>query len=156
MPIHQIATWFSKAIPEPAEKNFTTQTGVHFEEVSEMIESLEGLDAHSRAVFDQAATALNALADGLKSGTVTAAVKDPVELLDALCDQVVTATGVAHMTGLDMEAGLKEVADSNDSKFDAAGQPIFNEDMKIMKGPSYFRANLAPHAEGATFILEAT
>ena len=43
---------------------------------------------------------------------------------------------------LDIEGALKEVADSNDSKFDDEGRPIFNEQLKIMKGPNYFRPQL--------------
>ena len=40
------------------------------------------------------------------------------EELDALCDQIVTAIGVAHMSGMDIQGALQEVANSNDSKFE--------------------------------------
>ncbi|MEG9499874.1 hypothetical protein [Mannheimia indoligenes] len=58
-----------------------------------------------------------------------------------LCDQIVTAIGVAYMFGMDIQGALKEVADSNDSKFEN-GEPVFNEQGKIAKGKHYFSPNL--------------
>lgn len=65
-----------------------------------------------------------------------------IELLDALCDQIVTAIGVAHMFGFDIQGALQEVANSNDSKFED-GKPVFNEHGKIAKGKNYFKPELA-------------
>ncbi|SSX60346.1 nucleoside triphosphate pyrophosphohydrolase family protein [Actinobacillus lignieresii] len=67
--------------------------------------------------------------------------EDKVELLDALCDQIVTAIGVAHMFGMNIQGALQEVANSNDSKFED-GKPVFNEQGKIAKGKHYFKPNL--------------
>jgi hypothetical protein len=39
--------------------------------------------------------------------------------------------------GMDIEAALKEVAALSDSKFGEDGQPNFNDQTKIMKGPRY-------------------
>ena len=63
------------------------------------------------------------------------------ELLDALCDQIVTAVGVAHMLGMDIEGALNEVNNSNWSKFED-GEPVFNEQGKIAKGRDYFAPDL--------------
>jgi hypothetical protein len=52
---------------------------------------------------------------------------DRVKLLNSLCGQFITSLGSAHVNALDIESGIKEVADSNDSKFDADGTPIFNK-----------------------------
>lgn len=65
-----------------------------------------------------------------------------IELLDSLCDQIVTAVGVAHMLGMDIEGALKEVNDSNMSKFED-GKAVFNENGKIKKGKHYRKPNLA-------------
>ena len=83
----------------------------------------------------------------LKSGDLAIAFDnvDRVTLLDALCDQIVTAVGVAHMLGMDIEGALKEAASSNDSKFGEDGKPIFNEQSKIMKGPHYQSPDLTAY-----------
>lgn len=45
--------------------------------------------------------------------------------------------------GFDMSGALKEVNLSNWSKFDENGNPIFNENGKIVKGENYFKPDLA-------------
>lgn len=67
---------------------------------------------------------------------------DKVELLDALCDQIVTAIGVGHMMGWDILGALNEVISSNDSKRDENGNFIFDENGKIKKSEHYFKPNL--------------
>ena len=59
-----------------------------------------------------------------------------IELLDALCDQIVTAIGVAHMFGFDIKNALAEVNKSNWSKFEN-GKPVFYKNGKIKKGKYY-------------------
>lgn len=63
-------------------------------------------------------------------------IKDSVELLDALADQIVTATGVGTFLGMNVPGALAEVNRSNYSKFED-GEPIFNENKKVMKGKDY-------------------
>ena len=65
-----------------------------------------------------------------------------VELLDALCDQIVTAVGVAYMMGMDIEGALAEFNRSNWSKFEG-GVPVFNEQGKIAKGAEYTPSELS-------------
>jgi predicted HAD superfamily Cof-like phosphohydrolase len=67
-----------------------------------------------------------------------------VELLDALCDQIVTAVGVAYMMGMDIEGALAEVNRSNWSKFEG-GVPVFNEQGKIAKGVEYTPPELSDY-----------
>lgn len=62
--------------------------------------------------------------------------EDRAELLDALCDQIVTATGIGTFLGMNVPGALSEVNRSNYSKF-VNGEPIFNENQKVMKGPDY-------------------
>lgn len=137
-------TWFRKAVPEPEAKNFTTQFGVHLEEVVESLQELTPLTPPTQSLLRNATELLHQLANELKmNGNVT--VSNPTMFLDALCDQIVTATGTAHMLGYDIMGAMDEVNASNFSKFDEQGQPIFNENMKIMKGPKYFKPDLAKY-----------
>ena len=64
------------------------------------------------------------------------------DLLDALCDQIVTAIGVGYMAGFDMAGALQEVIRSNASKFEN-GKPLFDENGKIRKGKDYTQPELA-------------
>ncbi|MFA7188482.1 MAG: nucleoside triphosphate pyrophosphohydrolase family protein [Sphaerochaetaceae bacterium] len=138
-------TWFEKAVPEPTGKNFSTQLGVHLEEVAEMLQALEGRTPAVVHLLQDAISALDTLGEQCKADQNSVDVVDPLEMLDGICDQIVTATGVAHMLGYDVVAAMTEVNASNFSKFDAEGQPIFNENQKIMKGPNYFKPDLAPY-----------
>lgn len=69
-------------------------------------------------------------------------IKDSVELLDALADQIVTATGVGTFLGMNVPGALAEVNRSNYSKFED-GEPIFNENKKVMKGKDYTPPDLS-------------
>jgi hypothetical protein len=134
--INSIFNWFGDAVPSPTEQNVAVQLGVHFEEVAEMLTSLG---------FGHEALVLDSLAESLKGPNPPALDNvDRKELLDSLCDQIVTAVGVAHMHDMDIVGALMEVNRSNYSKFDSDGNPIFNENGKIKKGPYYIKPNLAP------------
>ena len=71
-----------------------------------------------------------------KQGAVTASVKNRVEVLDSLCDQIVTVVGVGYCAGMNVAGGLEEVNRSNWSKF-VNGVPMKNEYGKIVKGDGY-------------------
>ena len=66
-----------------------------------------------------------------------------LELLDAICDQIVTAVGVGYMMGFDVEGALKEVIRSNNSKM-VDGKFIFDGNGKIAKPESFSEPNLKP------------
>lgn len=147
----QIKSWFEKAVPDPSKHNIHSQIGVHLEEVVEMLVVLQAAGATMR-VRDEiglAVDVLNYAQKQIKAFTAGAEIAvedlDRTELLDALCDQIVTSIGVAHMMEMDIEGALREVANSNDSKFDPNGNPIFNEQKKILKGPNYFAPNLTKY-----------
>lgn len=145
--IDSIFGWFKKAVPEPNHKNIHTQIGVHFEEVAEMLLALSGDDDQTEVLLHNAYLANHLLAEHLKNNVgalnLDMTIESKVELLDALCDQIVTATGVGYMLGMNLPMALEEVNASNYSKF-VNGEPIFNENLKIMKGPNYFIANVKP------------
>src|SRR5690606_12600982 len=87
------------------------------------------------------AQTVKALADRLKAGHCTARIIDPVEHLDALADQIITAVGCAHMARMDIIGALDEVNRSNFSKFED-GKPVFNDQGKIKKGRGYSEPEL--------------
>jgi hypothetical protein len=146
--IDSIFNWFKKAVPEPNHKNIHTQIGVHFEEVAEMLLALSGDDDQTEVLLHNAYLANHLLAEHLKSnvGALNLDISNQakIDLLDALCDQIVTATGVGHMLGMKLPIALEEVNASNYSKF-VNGEPVFNENLKIMKGHNYFIANVKFH-----------
>lgn len=70
--------------------------------------------------------------------------KDRVEILDALIDILVVATGAAHSLGADGEGAAAEVFRSNFTKVDkATGKVIKREDGKVLKPATYSPPELA-------------
>ena len=140
MSIHSIIRWFEIAKPEPTFADIAVQVGCHYEEVSEMLEATNNCDD------------LSDLAEFYKDGFGNDNVVnfDHLALLDALCDQVVTAIGVGVLLGFDMAGAIKEVNRSNYTKFakDQDGRPVpyINPNGKIGKNPETYQApNLTPY-----------
>lgn len=144
-PLEETYQWFQLAVPAPTEHNVTVQLGVHFEEIQEMLGQLDSTDARTADFISIAYDAMRDLANDLKSNAPDLLITDPVEFLDSVCDQIVTATGSAYMLGMDPVGGLDEVNTSNWSKF-VDGKPQFDENGKIQKGPNYRKPNLQSFA----------
>lgn len=144
MSLERTLEWFKEAVPVPTKNVQLIQTGVHFEEVAEMIEQIS-IPGYEEIVL-RAKTSLIELATLLKTNkTITLKILDRKEFLDAIVDQMVTGTGTAYQFGMDVLGGLNEVNDSNYSKFDESGKAIFDENGKIAKNKSTYRkAELAP------------
>ena len=68
--------------------------------------------------------------------------KDITEIADALTDILYVTYGAGHAYGIDLDKCFDEVQNSNMSKLDGNGKPIYNENGKVMKGPNYFKPNL--------------
>ena len=68
--------------------------------------------------------------------------KDIKEVADALTDILYVTYGAGHAFGIDLDKCFEEVQNSNMSKLDKNGKPIYNEHGKVMKGPNYFKPNL--------------
>ena len=68
--------------------------------------------------------------------------KDILEVADALTDILYVAYGAGHAFGIDLDKCFEEVQNSNMSKLDENGKPIYNDSGKVMKGPKYFKPNL--------------
>ena len=69
--------------------------------------------------------------------------KDLLEVADALTDILYVTYGAGHAFGIDLDKCFEEVQNSNMSKLDNNGKPIFNESGKVMKGPNYFKPDLS-------------
>ena len=141
--VQRILNWFDEAKPEPSEKDFSVQLGVHIEEIVEMLDCFTTEDVEVAMALGNAIYCLNVLSESLKANEGFIDIDDPLEFLDSLNDQVVTAIGTAKFAGFDFLGSIKEVNDSNYSKF-VDGKAIFNEQGKIAKGPDYFKPNLQP------------
>ena len=68
--------------------------------------------------------------------------KDLLEVADALTDILYVTYGAGHAFGIDLDKCFNEVQNSNMSKLDINGKPIYNFDGKVMKGPNYFKPDL--------------
>ena len=69
--------------------------------------------------------------------------KDLLEVADALTDILYVTYGAGHAFGIDLDKCFEEVQNSNMSKLDQNGEPIYNESGKVMKGPNYFKPDLS-------------
>ena len=68
---------------------------------------------------------------------------DLLEVADALTDILYVTYGAGHAFGIDLDKCFEEVQNSNMSKLDENGKPIYNNSGKVMKGPNYFKPNLS-------------
>ena len=69
--------------------------------------------------------------------------KDLLEVADALTDILYVTYGAGHAFGINLDKCFEEVQNSNMSKLDENGKPIYNEQGKVMKGPNYFKPDLS-------------
>ena len=69
--------------------------------------------------------------------------KNLLEVADALTDILYVTYGAGHAFGINLDKCFDEVQNSNMSKLDINGKPIYNESGKVMKGPNYFKPDLA-------------
>ena len=68
---------------------------------------------------------------------------DLLEVADALTDILYVTYGAGHAFGIDLDKCFDEVQNSNMSKLDENGEPVYNESGKVMKGPNYFKPDLS-------------
>ena len=78
-------------------------------------------------------------------GELTEAInnKDLLEVADALTDILYVTYGAGHAFGINLDKCFEEVQNSNMSKLDDNGNPIYNESGKVMKGPNYYKPDLS-------------
>ena len=148
--IKTIVKWFSDAKPNPTIEDACVQIGCHYEEVAEMAHSLN----------DRVHYKVNKTAELYKNKEVSHLISieeaklgtegmDRVEILDSLCDQIVTAVGSAQYMGFDIIGALNEVIASNNSKRMPDGSFPLDENGKITKeSPNFFRPDLSKFTGG--------
>ena len=68
---------------------------------------------------------------------------DLKEVADALTDILYVTYGAGHAFGINLDKCFDEVQQSNMSKLDDHGKPIYNDLGKVMKGPKYFKPDLS-------------
>ena len=69
--------------------------------------------------------------------------KNLTDVADALTDILYVTYGAGHAFGINLDKCFEEVQNSNMSKLDENGKPIYNDSGKVMKGPSYFKPDLS-------------
>ena len=79
---------------------------------------------------------LNELQEAMKNN-------DLLEVADALSDILYVTYGAGDAFGIDLDKCFNEVQNSNMSKLDENGKPIYNDAGKVMKGPNYFKPDLS-------------
>lgn len=136
MSIESINLWHSRARPTPDAAQFNVQLGCHLEEIVEMLGTFE-LESHlTNSVLQESVNNLDWLAKRLKANMSTATITDRKGFLDAIADQVVAGVGAAYCAGMNAPEAVRRVDSSNWSKM-VDGQPVFDENGKITKGPYY-------------------
>ncbi len=71
--------------------------------------------------------------------------RNMVEVADALTDILYVTYGAGHAFGINLDKCFEEVQNSNMSKLDKHGKPIYDNNGKVMKGPNYFEPNIKKH-----------
>ena len=85
---------------------------------------------------------IDLIKEELEELTVAMKNRDLLEVADALTDILYVTYGAGHALGIDLDKCFDEVQNSNMSKLDTNGKPIYNEVGKVMKGPGYFKPDL--------------
>jgi len=86
---------------------------------------------------------IDLIKEELEELTVAMKSNDLLEVADALTDILYVTYGAGHAFGIDLDKCFDEVQNSNMSKLDENGKPIYNESGKVMKGPNYFKPDLS-------------
>jgi predicted HAD superfamily Cof-like phosphohydrolase len=85
----------------------------------------------------------NLIKEELEELRIAIDTKNLVEVADALTDILYVTYGAGHAFGINLDKCFDEVQQSNMSKLDDHGNPIYNDSGKVMKGPKYFKPDLS-------------
>ena len=85
----------------------------------------------------------NLIKEELEELRIAIDTKNLVEVADALTDILYVTYGAGHAFGINLDKCFNEVQQSNMSKLDDHGNPIYNDSGKVMKGPKYFKPDLS-------------
>ena len=85
----------------------------------------------------------NLIKEELEELRIAIDTKNLVEVADALTDILYVTYGAGHAFGINLDKCFNEVQQSNMSKLDDHGNPIYNDSGKVLKGPKYFKPDLS-------------
>ena len=156
-PLNETKIWIEKCLPNPKDEDFHTQFGVFCEEVHETLTEVSVTDTETLILMANAEKAMHQLAVHLKghSGRIFVHEANRQDFLDGLCDVVVTAVTSSHTQGLNIVDAMCEVNRANFSKF-VDGNPIFDANGKVAKGPNYVKADLSASIGTCPFTLDSS
>lgn len=109
-----------------------------------MLQTIYPNGSYDAELLQRAQDAITNLANHMKRKDDAYCIDVSTDLLDSLADQIVTATGIGTFLGMNVPGALAEVNRSNYSKFED-GEPVFNENKKVMKGKDYTPPDLTPY-----------
>ncbi|WP_341237892.1 hypothetical protein [uncultured Limnobacter sp.] len=135
--IEQVTTWIDAAQQKPSVRNVANYLAYTMSELGECLHAVDDI------AFGMLANRLESFSESLRNGTYNdeIALANRTELLDGAIDTAWCAIGLAHMLG-DAQGAFAEVAASNHSKFEN-GVCELDATGKVVKGPSYFKPDLA-------------
>lgn len=116
----------------------------NFEKVKKFMQTF-GQETKEKASFpDEKITSLryDLIKEELEELNEAIKNRDIKEVADALTDILYVTYGAGHAFGINLDKCFEEVQNSNMSKLDVDGKPIYNEKGKVMKGPNYFKPDL--------------
>ena len=117
----------------------------NFEKVKQFMQTF-GQEVKTRASFSDEKTnqlRLDLISEEFEELKNAMESKDLLEVADALTDILYVTYGAGHAFGINLDECFNEVQNSNMSKLDENGKPIYNENGKVMKGPNYFKPDLS-------------
>ena len=135
--------------------NNTTERESHYNHLEKMTvnELLMAINKEDQTVANavhkeipQISKLVDAIVERMRKGGrlfyIGAGTSGRLGVLDALTDILYVTYGYGAALGMDLDTSFKRVHESNMSKLDEDGKPIFREDGKVLKGPNYFKPNL--------------
>ena len=105
-----------------------------------------GQEVKDKAGFSDARTnklRIDLIKEELEELTEAMQDENLLEVADALTDILYVTYGAGHAFGIDLDKCFEEVQNSNMSKLDKNGKPIYNDMGKVMKGENYFKPDLS-------------
>ena len=121
----------------------------NFEKVGQFMKTF-GQDVKTKAEFPSekiVSLRYDLILEELKELEQALKNQDLTEVADALTDILYVTYGAGHSFGINLDKCFEEVQNSNMSKLDKNGKPIYNEKGKVMKGPNYSEPNLKQFVE---------
>lgn len=138
--IEQVTKWIDAAGQEPSVRNVANYLAYTMSELAECLAALKPIQG---SLVFRVEKQMQELSIGIRSGNYDQWIEasDRTELLDGAIDTAWCAIGLAHMLG-NAQGAFAEVAASNHSKFEN-GVCELDATGKVVKGPSYFKPDLA-------------